>query len=253
MPEPAIVNLEGLRQEPYASILCYPRCEQDELHCRLQELETHGVTAIEFAGKANAFNVPILGKGYVGLVVVAHLNGAKAALKIRRIDADRSGLQHEAEMLNKANTIKVGPTMFSVTKNFLLMQLIEGNSLPNWLETQGENEGLRQILREILEQCWRLDNVGLDHGELSHAPKHLIVDHQQMPWIVDFETASINRKPANITGVCQFLFTSNGAVARAIAEILGERNRENLVGALRAYKRGRLRENFERLLQVCLS
>lgn len=253
MPEPAIVNLEGLRQEPYASIICYPRCEQDELLGRLQELETHEVTAIEFAGKANAFNVPILGKGYVGLVVIAHLNVAKAALKIRRIDADRSGLQHEAEMLVKANATNVGPRLFNVSKNFLLMQLIEGDSLPSWVETHEEKEALRRILNEILEQCWRLDNVGLDHGELSHAPKHLIVDHAQKPWIVDFETASVNRKPANVTAVCQFLFTSNGTVARAIAEILGNRSRESLVDALRAYKRNRTRENFERLLQICLS
>lgn len=253
MKNPVILSLEGLKQEPYASILCYPRSTPDELQSRLAELDTQGVTAIEFAGSACALNVPILGKGYVGLVVAAQSQGRRLALKIRRIDADRSGLQHEAEMLNKANTINVGPALFSVTRNFLLMQLIQGDSLPSYLETHEEKEALRPILNEVLEQCWRLDNVGLDHGELSHAPKHLIVDQAQKPWIVDFEAASVNRKPANVTGVCQFLFTSDGTVARAIAEILGSRSRESLVDALRAYKRNRRRESFERLLQVCLS
>jgi putative serine/threonine protein kinase len=98
-----------------------------------------------------------------------------------------------------------------------------------------------------------LDNIGLDHGELSKAPKHLIVDKAQKPFIVDFETASVNRKPANVTSVCQFLFTSRGAVARAVAEVLGERNNTEIIRALRIYKADRARENFDRVLQACLS
>jgi putative serine/threonine protein kinase len=133
------------------------------------------------------------------------------------------------------------------------MQLIDGDSLPDWLRIPKKKNDLPIILREVLEQCWRLDNIGLDHGELSHAPKHLIVDKHQNPWIVDFETASVNRKSANVTGVCQFLFTSNGAVARIVAEALGERNQENLLDALRAYKNNKKRDDFDRVLQACLS
>jgi putative serine/threonine protein kinase len=238
--------------EPYASVLCYPRASETELQRRLEELREHQVKAIEFAGETSAFNVPVLGKGFVGIVVIAHLNGQRVALKIRRIDADRLGLQHEAQMLAKANLAQVGPKLMGVSKNFLLMQLINGNLLPDWLEKHKEKDHVRNVLNDILEQCWRLDNVGLDHGELSKAPKHLIVDRRQKPWIVDFETASIERKPANVTSVCQFLFTSGGTVATAVAEMLGERNREEIVYALRLYKKDRTRENFDRVLKVCL-
>jgi putative serine/threonine protein kinase len=173
-------------------------------------------------------------------------------LKIRRVDADRLGLQHEARMLAKANSAQVGPKLMGVSKNFLLMQLIDGALLPEWLGAHEEKEHVRGVLNEVLEQCWRLDNVGLDHGELSKAPKHLIVDKQQKPWIVDFETASVDRKPANVTSVCQFLFTSCGAVARAVAEVVGEINRAEVINVLRLYKNERKRENFDRVLQVCL-
>jgi putative serine/threonine protein kinase len=98
-----------------------------------------------------------------------------------------------------------------------------------------------------------LDAIGLDHGELSKAPKHIIVNKEQKPFIVDFETASINRKPANVTSVCQFLFTSGGGVARMVAETLGERNSAETIRALRIYKSQRARENFDRVLQACLS
>jgi putative serine/threonine protein kinase len=111
---------------------------------------------------------------------------------------------------------------------------------------------MRNVMIDILEQCWRLDKIGLDHGELSKAPKHLIVDQQETPWIVDFETASVNRKPANVTAVCQFLFASNSAVAKAVGDTLGERNREEIISALRLYKKDKTRENFNQILKVSL-
>ncbi len=244
---------ENLKEEPYASILCYPRVNEAELQNRLVELQEHSVRAVEFAGKTSAFNVPVLGKGFVGIVVIAHLDGQRVALKMRRVDADRLGLQREAQMLAKANSVQVGPRLVSVSKNFLLMQFIDGAVLHDWLDAHKEKEQVRSVLNDVLEQCWRLDNIGLDHGELSKAPKHIIIDKQHNPFIVDFETASLNRKPANVTSVCQFLFTSCGAVARAVAELFGERDREEIIWALRLYKKNRTRKNFNHVLQVCLS
>lgn len=243
---------ENLNVEPYASILCYPRASEAELESRLEELRKHGVTAVEFAGDASAFNMPVLGKGFVGIVVVAHLGGERVALKIRRVDADRAGLEHEAQMLTKANSVQVGPKLIGVSKNFLLTQLIDGWLLPEWLSLNREANQVWGVLDEVLEQCWRLDSAGLDHGELSKAPKHIIISKQHQPFIVDFETASVDRKTANVTAVCQFLFTSHGAVAKAVAEVLGEVSREEAIAVLRRYKNERSRENFNRVVRVCL-
>jgi putative serine/threonine protein kinase len=245
-----MVLIENLREEPYASVLCYPKASEAELRNRLEELQKLGVKAVKFAGKTSAFNVPVLGKGYVGIVVKVYLDERMAALKIRRVDADRLGLQDEAEMLAKANSVNVGPKLMSVSANFLLMQLIDGDLLPDWLKTRREKEHVRGILSEVLEQCWRLDAIGLDHGELSKAPKHLIIDRRGRPFIVDFETASLNRKPSNVTSVCQYLFIS-GAVSVLLAEKLGEKNKNAIVEALRLYKTCRNRENFEKALEAC--
>lgn len=251
MKTPLIVPIENLKEEPYASVLCYPRVGETELQNRLGELQKLGVKAVEFAGKTSAFNVPVLGKGYVGIVIIAHLDGKKAALKIRRVDADRLGLQHEAQMLAKANSVHVGPKLMSVSNNFLLMQFIDGDLLPDWLETRKEKGHVRGVLSEVLEQCWRLDAIGLDHGELSKAPKHLIINKRGKTFIVDFETASLNRKPSNVTSICQYLFIS-GAVSKLLAEKLGEKNKNAIVEALKLYKTGRNRENFEKVLEACV-
>ena len=246
----SIVTIEGLVKEPYASIVCYPRHSEAELQNRLTELSGIGVEFLEFAGDASAFNVPVLGKGYVGVVVIAHVRGEKLALKMRRVDADRIDLKHEAEMLQKANAINVGPKFIAVSKNFLLSQLIDGDLLADWLEKHREMELIRKVLVDILEQCWRLDEIGLDHGELSKAPKHLLVGKADKPFIVDFETASVERKVINVTSVCQFLFMGNSTAAKLIAETQGERNRTELIQALKSYKKKRNRNNFEALLKA---
>jgi putative serine/threonine protein kinase len=168
------------------------------------------------------------------------------------VDADRIDLLHEAKMLAKANSAGVGPTFVDASKNFLLMQLIEGDLLPAWLETHREKTLVRQVLSETMEQCWQLDLTGLDHGELSKAPKHIIVDYCQQPWLVDFETSSDTRKPANVTAICQYLTMSGGPIPRTISEILGERNREEVVSALRNYKKDQTRESLDRVMLACL-
>lgn len=253
MKPPIKLQIESLTQEPYASILCYPHSKPKEIMNRICELSELGVEAVEFVGDGSASNVPVLGKGYVGIVVTAYLMNKKYALKMRRLDADRVSLDHEAVMLQKANSVNVGPKFVAVSKNFMLSQLVDGLLLVNWLEKHRADKSLvSKILLIILEQCWRLDEIGLDHGELSKAPRHLIVDKSGTPFIVDFETASVTRKASNVTSVCQYLFAGNSQVPKFLAEINSEKDLSVIISVLRDYKKNRTRENFERILKVCI-
>jgi len=248
-----VISLKRLLEKKYVEILCFPRYELKEAEKRLRELEKLGVKGLEFAGEKKAFDVYVLGKGYVGIVVAAYTDAGKAALKIRRVDANRAGMQHEAEMLKRANDVGVGPKLFDVTENFLLMEFIKGTRLPKWIEIlkgRGTKARIRKVLLDVLEQCWRLDRVGLDHGELSHAPKHIIVGANNTPYIVDFETASINRKVSNVTSICQYLFIGS-QLAKKIKNKLGNVDAETLIHALKAYKQKQTRENFEEVLVTC--
>ena len=128
------------------------------------------------------------------------------------------------------------------------MQLIDGGLITDWLETNKDAATVKQVLGEVLEQCFRLDQAGLDHGELSKAPKHLLVDKAQKPFIVDFETASVERRVANVTAVCQYLFAGNSSASKILAKIFGEKERLNLIDVLKTYKNNRTR----RTLKVCL-
>jgi len=253
--KPIIVPVNQLVQEPYASVLCFPKPRESDLQNRVKELSDLGVAALEFSGTASVFGVavPVLGKGFVGIVVIAYLNGKKVAIKIRRTDADRADLLHEAKMLSEANAVGVAPKLIAASKNFLIMQLIDGDLLPNWLKTNKDKAIVRQVLGQVLEQCYRLDQIGLDQGELSKAPKHLLVDNVKKTFIVDFETASLERRAANVTAVCQYLFGGNSSAAKILNEIFGEKNRLELIALLKGYKKNKTRENFESLLEFCLS
>ncbi len=235
-------------------MLCFPKPSEKEVESRMDELRSLNVSALEFSGRSSIYGVPlpVLGKGYVGVVVIAYLNEERVAIKIRRMDADRADLLHEAEMLRKANEVNVAPLLSAVSKNFLLMQFLEGELLPGWLKTDGKVDSVKQVLRSVLESCYRLDSIGLDHGELSKAPKHVIVDSRLKPWILDFESASNLRKTANLSAICHFLFTSSGETARMVAGILGERKRERIVYSLKVYRKHRTEETFSAVIDACL-
>jgi len=247
------VSLEQLRDKRYAIILCYPRYDSQETTRRIRELKHLGVKALEFFGEKTAFNVPVLGKGCVGIVVEARVDNKKVALKIRRVDADRHGMQHEAEMLKTANRVGVGPRLIGTSENFLLMEFVEGTLLPKWLENlkgTGTRNRIRQVLRNVLEQCWLMDETGLDHGELSRAPKHIIIGRDDKACIVDFETASVQRRVSNVTSICQYLFIGS-QTAKTILRKLDKINQETLRTSLKNYKQNRTRENLNKILQVC--
>jgi putative serine/threonine protein kinase len=244
-----VIFIKELNKTEYSGILCYPRYEKDEFKKRLIELERLQVQNLVFSGDKTVFGVPVLGKGCVGIVIIAYTRIGKAALKIRRVDADREEMFHEGEMLKIANSINVGPKLLRISENFLLMELIEGVHFPKWFESLEEKiqSRFRLVLMDLLEQCYRLDEAGLDHGELSKAPKHIIIDSNEIPHLIDFETASINRRVANVTSICQY-FLLGSKMAKKIKDKLGKINEKKLVDVLREYKQKRTRKNFEKIL-----
>lgn len=241
------IQVERLTKEPYARIICYPNPTKGELQKRQKQLRHLHVNALEFAGKKEISGVHVLGKGCVGIVTMAYVDAERVALKIRRTDADRSSMHHEARMLEKSNSVNVGPRLHGSTKDFLLTELIDGQLLPDWLRKRKGKNVVRNVLHLVLEQCWELDRIGLDHGELSHAPKHVIISNSGSPRLVDFETASIKRRPSNVTSICQYLFL-NGPVADRIAKLLGKTDRNAVISSLRDYKKARNEARFEDVL-----
>jgi putative serine/threonine protein kinase len=232
-------------------VLCYPRSEKGEIDKRLEELHRIGVKELNFIGRQKIGNVNVLGKGCVGIVIAARLNSQNVALKIRRTDANRTTMEREARMLEIANSVNVGPRLLERSENFLVMELFEGDLIEDWIaHTDLQNRDIvKGTLQDALEQCFRLDKVGLDHGELSQARKHILIETRK-PRILDFETASIMRKPKNLSSLCQYLFVSSH-IAQRIEPILGKISLDQLKNALAAYKHAKNIDSYSEVVRAC--
>jgi putative serine/threonine protein kinase len=109
---------------------------------------------------------------------------------------------------------------------------------------------MRTVATDVLEQCFSLDEAGLDHGELSRLVRHVIISDR--PYIIDFESASTTRKTCNVTAAAQSIFLY-GIVANKVKKILGNTDREKtIIHALRTYKHFHTRANFDAVLDSLL-
>ena len=110
-----------------------------------------GVSAMGFKGHTLIDGVPVLGKGCVGIVTQAIVGGELAAVKIRRLDADRPSMQEEARLLRLANAVGVGPQLMSATRNFLVMKLFPGVPLFRWAENGNPTRAeVKRVLGSLL-------------------------------------------------------------------------------------------------------
>ena len=193
--------------------------------------------------------IEILGKGCVGLVTQAILEDELVALKVRRLDADRSSMHEEARLLRLANSVGVGPRLITATKNFLVMELFDGLPLFRWANSLGKRkESVKTVLSDLLNDCFRLDSIGLDHGELSRAPKNVLVGRDGKGCIVDFESASMVRRMANVTSLMQYFLFGSISKTHGLREMFPRKTR--VLSALSHYKHDGSVESYLCLLET---
>ena len=242
-----LVGIDELMNEPYVNVLCYPKPDIKIAIKRIDELKLLKVKSILFEGKTKIGKLGVVGKGCVSIVVKAITDFGIFALKIRRMDANRISMKREAELHLMANSVNVGPKLFGATENFILMEFIEGYNILEWLKRIEEQniERVRKVLKELLDQCYALDKLGLDHGELSDVKKHVIISEK--PVIIDFESASISRRVANLTKIMQYLFIG-GPVSKNLRQVLGIEDERIIIDSIRKYKEEKNQENYLNLL-----
>jgi len=247
----SFISIKKFLEEPYSNILGYPKATNRQIISRINELEKLKIKSICLEGPTTLGNLAILGKGYVGVVVIAKKGSKEVALKIRRTDSQRKNMKNESMLLKIVNSVKVGPKMIDVSKNFLVMEYLDGEKFSDWIEKlkgTGSAKKLKSIIKSVLEDCYRLDQIGFDHGELSNISKHVIVG-QTKSSLIDFESSSTMRRPSNVTSITQAFFIGSG-ISKKSQKIYKSSSKEKIIQALKSYKQEKSRENFEELLKV---
>ena len=247
----SFISIKKFTDEPYSKILGYPKATTRQINSRIKELEKLKIKSISFTGPTTLGKLAILGKGYVGVVVLAKKGNKQVALKIRRTDSQRKNMKNESILLKLVNTIDVGPKIFDNSKNFLVMEYLEGEKISNWvnlLHGIGSTKKFKTVVKKILEDCYKLDNLGLDHGELSNVSKHVIVGKIKST-LIDFESSSTKRIPSNVTSITQAFFIGSG-IAKKAQKIYKNPSKDKIIEALQRYKKEKTSENFEKLLKI---
>ena len=210
------------------------------------KLRKLGITHISFTGPLQIEKCHILGKGYVGMVVLAKKQSRVVALKIRRTDSPRKNMTNEAKLLKIANKIGIGPKFIKNSKNFLMMEYIDGEKILDWAKKpETKAKEIRSVVKNVLRECFLLDDAGLDHGELSTIDKHVIVNKKGNT-IIDFESSSVNRKPSNVTGATQGILIGTG-LAKIIQKKIKIPSKKKIINLIRVYKKNPTLENFQSL------
>jgi putative serine/threonine protein kinase len=247
----SFISIKKFSEEPYSKILGYPNATNRQIKSRINELEKLKIKSVCLTGPTTIGNLAILGKGYVGVVVLVKRGNKEVALKIRRTDSQRKNMKNESILLKLVNSVKVGPKLIDVSKNFLVMEYLEGEKFSDWVEMlkgTGSAKQLKSTIKSVLEDCYRLDQIGFDHGELSNISKHVIVGKTKVS-LIDFESSSTKRRPSNITSITQAFFIGSG-IAKQTQRIYKNSSKEKIIHALKVYKQEKTRENFEKLLKV---
>ena len=247
----SFISIKKFTEEPYSKILGYPNATNRQIKSRINELEKLKIKSICLTGSTTIGNLAILGKGYVGVVVLVKRGNKEVALKIRRTDSQRENMKNESILLKLVNSVSVGPKMIDVSKNFLVMEYIEGKKFSDWIEMlkgSGSAKQLKSTIRNVLEDCYRLDQIGFDHGELSNISKHVIVGKNKVA-LIDFESSSTKRRPSNVTSITQAFFIGSG-IAKHAQKIYKNSSKEKIIFALKSYKQEKTRDNFEKLLKI---
>jgi putative serine/threonine protein kinase len=220
---------------------------------KIRELLSLNLKFIILEGDTVLNNSKILGKGCEGLVLkVEDTKNEIMALKIKRTDSCRFSMKAEFDFYKLANSYGIGPMVHSCTNDFLLMEFIDGLSIENWFSnTTLDRYLIKSVVINILNQCFVLDRINLDHGQLNKLYNHIIISPDGLNCtIIDFESASTSRKVSNLTSAFQGLFF-NGAISKQINKFINYENKKNdCLELLKAYKRNISKENFDSLLSL---
>ena len=107
---------------------------------------------------------------------------------------------------------------------------------------------LKSIMQKILEDCYSLDVIGLDHGELSTISKHVVIGKSKTT-IIDYESASTQRRVSNVTSATQAICIGSG-ISKIVRKIYRMPSKNKIIKILRSYKQEQNRQNFEKILEI---
>ena len=188
-------------------------------------------------------NKEFFAKGKRGFIYTAKLGKKKIAIKEKNpASKAQSRIEIEAYWLKKLNKYKIGPKFISFKDDSLAYEFVEGIFIMDFVINSTEKD-IRKVLRDIFDQMYLLDNLGINKEEMHHPYKHILITKNKKSVLLDFERSNNTQKPSNVTQFCQCITSTN---FNSLLKAKGLNvNIRKVRAAAKKYKNNINKKNFE--------
>lgn len=163
-------------------------------------------------------------------VYAGKYKGKKAILKRELGNSKREG-----KWLIVLNKYGIGPKLYAVKKNSVIIEFVKGKSL---LELTEKGKVKKEWLIEVLRQCRVMDKLKINKREFTRPYQHVLINKEVK--MIDFERCYKSKKVRNVTQFCQFLMKFKKKLGLKLDD-------EEFIKLLRNYKRKPNEKNFKKL------
>ncbi len=173
-----------------------------------------------------------LNEGWRGVIYTAFFDNQKVSVKVAK-DADKlDALKKEINILLKLKGREGFPQIIFFGEDFFVYQFIEGFPF----RTIGKDRNRKtEALRKVLTLAYKLDTLGIDHGELTRIDKNVIVNEQGEVFLLDFDRGTDKGKKRNVPQLIQVL-RREGLLSHEEAVHFGKEYRKNSEAVFRALR-----------------
>ena len=197
-------------------------------------------------GSKHLKDIKFFAKGKRGIVYKADYLEKKVAIKVESpMSKAVARIKNEINMLKELNRYGIGPEFYFSDTTWFVMDFIEGERIIDFLKNASARHA-RQAVINVLKQLFELDYLGINKEELNHPYKHIIIDRNLHPVLIDFERAKKTINPKNISQFVQFL------ISKKINLILDEKriyiNKRKMLEIVNSYKKNLDKEHFQSII-----
>ncbi|HLC90230.1 MAG TPA: HemK2/MTQ2 family protein methyltransferase [Candidatus Nanoarchaeia archaeon] len=174
----------------------------------LRELEKKNVEQIRYFTHGKRGSI-FRGEIDRSKLVKTHFPGKKdiqqVIIKIKREESDAIGrIANEVKWLTALNLYNIGPRLLFSGEGYFVTSFIEGMFIMEWIASHRSAE-VKKVLHNVLQQCFVMDTKKVNKEEMHHPLKHIVVDPNNRPILLDFERCAHAEKPHNVTQFIEFI------------------------------------------------
>ena len=162
-------------------------------------------------------------------------------IKKKNPKAEVDTLQNEITFLKILNKHNIGPKLIDSSEDSVKMEFIDGVLIGEYFEKETK-ENILKVIKDLLEQCYKMDQLGISKFEMTRPHKHIIV-RDNKPVLIDFERCRKTEKPKNVTQFLQYLTSEN--ISNLLRTKSINLDKKIIIEELINYRSGK--ENFDKI------